>query len=144
VADPADGTEPVTSKARTSVRPRKRPTLTDLVSIDHPEGEPFCNVQVTLVGRQHDDDATPETLFLEAEHPLVRLIQDALDDEATHQFEFWECPGCRCSMVLPRMKGPGGFLCARCTKPNVKQVWFTKRPVRDEDVPEGRDARKEH
>lgn len=48
----------------------------ELVAIeDHGDG--WCNIHVTLRGREGGDH-TPETLYLQSDHPLVRLLRAVL------------------------------------------------------------------
>ena len=57
-------------------------------------------------------------------------------------FLFLECPDCEFSAVVPA-KSTGSRLCPMCAGDSGHDVTMRKRPARDDDRPEGRDARKE-
>lgn len=68
--------------------------------------------------------------------------EEELDPDAP-RFEFWECPDCQYSIVLPELSRSSVATCQICASDSGREVKMRRRPARPEDRPEGPDARAE-
>lgn len=57
-------------------------------------------------------------------------------------FTYFECPACEFSSILARPANDRD-ICPLCAGDNGRDVRMQHRPARDDDRPEGRDARKQ-
>jgi uncharacterized paraquat-inducible protein A len=58
------------------------------------------------------------------------------------EFDFWECPDCEYTLVLPRTGSKTTAICCLCSMDSGHEVLMRRRPARDDDEPEGPDARR--
>ena len=59
-----------------------------------------------------------------------------------NKFIYFECPDCEFSSIQ-RRDFSGSEMCPLCAGDNGRDIRMTKRPAKDSDKPEGRDARNE-